>query len=232
MGQQSLSISLKPHTDFANYHAGPNRLVVNTLMQLTCGDFIYIWGATGLGVSHLLQACCEAAERNKQRAFYLDLATHAAITIELLEGLESYDLIVLDHIEAIAGLEAWEHALFHLYNRCQHNQNTLLIGAHGAPVSLTLTLADLVSRLKAMLVLQLKPLNDSDKLIALQLRAEHLGLDLPAEVGLYLLSHFERDFRQLLVLLSHLDHASLRAQRKLTIPFVKQVVKQVLQAPL
>jgi len=228
MGQQSLSISLKPHTDFANYYAGPNRLVVNTLMHLSPGDFIYVWGASGLGVSHLLQACCEAAERDEKRAIYLDLTQHAYVAIELLEGLEAYDLVLIDHIEAIAGQEAWEHALFHLYNRCQNTQNRLLIGAHGAPVSLALTLPDLLSRLKAMLVLQLKPLNDADKLIALQLRAEHLGLDLPAEVGLYLLSRCERDFTQLLVLLSRLDQASLRAQRKLTIPFVKQVLQAAL----
>lgn len=225
MGQQSLSISLKAKSDFANYYPGPNKLIVNTLKKLSPGDFIYVWGASGLGVSHLLQACCEANRETK--AIYVDLSTQ--VTIDILEGLEHYDRVVIDHIDAIAGQHHWEQALFHLYNRIQATQNNLVIGAHSAPNALALKLADLISRLKAMLVLQLKPLNDADKLIALRLRAQHLGLDLPAEVGQYLLSRYDRDITQLLALLSRLDQASLRAQRKLTIPFVKQVLQAELE---
>ena len=224
MGQQSLAISLKPHADFANYYSGPNRLVVNTLKHLTAGDFIYVWGATGLGVSHLLQACCEAAENLHERAIYLDLTTLDQLPIEILDGLESYDLIVIDHLDALVGQAAWQQALFHLYNRCQQAECKLLIGAHTPPNALVLDLADLSSRLNAMLVLAVKPLADSDKLLALQIRAQHLGLDLPNEVGQFLLTRCERDMRQLMHLLARLDHASLRAQRKLTIPFVKQVL--------
>jgi DnaA family protein len=224
MDQQSLSLSLKPHTDFAHYYAGPNRLVVNTLMRLGAGDFIYVWGESGLGVSHLLQACSEAAERGGKRAMYLDLKPHEHLASEMLDGLETYDVIALDHLDAIVGRPQWEQAIFHLYNRCQAAEHSLLIGAHVAPLALSLGLADLASRLKAMLVLPLKPLNDQDKLIALQQRAQDLGLDLPNEVGQFLLSRCDRQLAALLQLLAYLDQASLRAQRKLTVPFVKQVL--------
>lgn len=217
MKQQSLSLTLSAHSDFASYHPGPNRLIVNTLQGLTAGDFIYLWGAPGSGVSHLLQACCEQAST----AMYLDLNQHHELTSQVLEGLESYDLTVLDNIEAVAGIEAWEHALFHLYNRCQQQQHSLLVGAHQAPSALPWTLADLASRLKAMLVLHLKPLDDHAKSAALQLRAQQLGLQLPPEVRQFLLHHNNRDLRFLMDLLQQLDHASLRAQRKLTIPFIK-----------
>jgi DnaA family protein len=55
----------------------------------------------------------------------------------------------------------------------------------------------------------------------LSLRARAKGLDLPPAVGRYLLTHARRDFPALLRLLDQLDRASLEAQRKLTIPFVK-----------
>jgi DnaA-homolog protein len=224
MQQQSLSLSLKPHTDFASFFAGSNRLIVKTLNPLTPGDFIYLWGASGLGVSHLLQATCSAAAEQGQQAIYIDLAQQAELGVEMLEGLEHVDVIALDHIEAICGITDWEQALFHLYNRCQALHHSLLIGAHAAPIGLPCQLADLVSRFKAMLILQLKPLSDTDKLAALQLRAQQLGLSLSAEVGQYLLSRTERGLPQLFELLTALDHASLRAQRKLTIPFIKDIL--------
>lgn len=223
MGQQSLAIQLKAPSDFASFYAGPNRLIVNTLTQLSSGDFIYIWGA--LGVSHLLQACCIAAESHSQRAFYLDLLSHAQISVELLIGLEDYDVIVIDHIDAIAGIEQWEQALFHLYNRTHALQHSFIVGAHSTPIDLKLHLADLSSRLNAMLVLQLKALTDTDKLILLQQRAQLLGLNLTTDVGIFLLNHTDRDLKYLLQLLRTLDQASLRAQRKLTIPFIKTILQ-------
>ncbi len=224
MKQQHLAISLKPPTDFASFYPGANRLVINSLKQITPGDFIYLWGASGVGVSHLLQACCATAQTIHQRTIYLDLKWQAALGVELLEGLEDYDVIAIDHLEAVVGISHWEHAIFHLYNRIQAKQHSFIVGAHVAPMALELQLADLASRLKAMLVLQLKVLNDADKLFALQQRATQLGLDLPTDVGQYLLNHAERDLTHLLSLLNRLDQASLRAQRKLTIPFVKQIL--------
>lgn len=222
--QQSLALCLKPEYTFASFHVGNNRLVVNSLQRLQRSDAIYLWAQAGLGVSHLLQACCEAAQQQGQQAIYLDLNAHAQYSPELFDGLEHVDVIIIDHLDAIAGLEAWEKALFHFYNRCTTQPACLLIGSHQPPQMLSLQLADLTSRLKSMLVLQLKALGDADKIAALQARAKQLGLDLPLEVGQFLLTHAQRDLSDLMKCLLTLDQASLKAQRKLTIPFVKQVL--------
>ena len=92
-------------------------------------------------------------------------------------------------------------------------------------IDLKIKLPDLVSRLAWGLTLYLQLLNDDDKLSALQLRAGKRGFDLPDNVGRYLLSHNTRDLSSLFDLLDHLDEASLAAQRKLTIPFVKKVAE-------
>lgn len=224
--QQSLALCLKPEYTFASFQVGSNRLVVNSLQPLQRGDAIYLWAQPGLGVSHLLQACCDAAQRQGQQAIYLDLLAHAQYSPELFEGLEHVDVIAIDQVEAITGLDQWEQALFHFYNRCTTQPTCLLIGSHQPPPLLGLHLADLTSRLKSMLVLQLKALSDMDKITALQLRAKQLGLDLPLEVGQFLLTHAKRDLRDLMACLLTLDQASLKAQRKLTIPFVKHVLAQ------
>ena len=55
-------------------------------------------------------------------------------------------------------------------------------------------------------------------------RARLRGLELPPETGRYLLNHYRRDMASLCALLDELDLASLAAQRRLTIPFVKGIL--------
>jgi len=74
------------------------------------------------------------------------------------------------------------------------------------------------------LVFQLQPLSDEDKLRALQLRASRRGLHLNEEVGRYILTRGSRSMNSLFDVLERLDHASLQARRKLTIPFVKEIM--------
>ncbi|MGW8310551.1 MAG: HdaA/DnaA family protein, partial [Thiogranum sp.] len=56
-------------------------------------------------------------------------------------------------------------------------------------------------------------------------RAEQRGFELPEDTGRYLLRRLPRDLPALMKLLERLDTASLAAQRKLTVPFVKSVLE-------
>jgi DnaA family protein len=58
----------------------------------------------------------------------------------------------------------------------------------------------------------------------LQLRARQRGFELPDDVAHYLLRRAPRDPASLFALLDRLDYASLAAQRKLTIPFVRELL--------
>ncbi len=59
---------------------------------------------------------------------------------------------------------------------------------------------------------------------ALQLRARQRGFELPEDVGRFLLKRLDREMRTLFMTLDQLDRASITAQRKLTIPFVKDIL--------
>ena len=100
----------------------------------------------------------------------------------------------------------------------------LLLAATASPRELPVQLPDLQSRLTLALVFQLHALSDEDKLRALQLRASRRGLHLTDEVGRFILTRGERSMSALFELLERLDQASLQAQRKLTIPFLKETL--------
>ena len=63
-----------------------------------------------------------------------------------------------------------------------------------------------------------------EKLHALMAGARRRGLELPVATGRYILRHTARDMGSLLTLLDRLDLASLAAQRRLTIPFVRVLI--------
>lgn len=100
----------------------------------------------------------------------------------------------------------------------------MLLAADAPPRQLGMQLPDLVSRLSWGLVYQLQPLSEEDKQAALVLRAERRGLQLSDDAVRYLFSRSGRSMSDLFALLDQLDQASLQAQRRLTVPFIKQVL--------
>ena len=226
--QLALGLRLHDSAHFSNFVCGNHKELLDQLRQLTDGGplrQLYCWGAHGSGKSHLLQACCRAADAAGHSAAYLSLRDARELQPAVLGGWEHYQLVCLDDIDAAAGLAAWEEALFDLYNRVAERGSRLVVSAAVAPAQLTIELPDLVSRLAAGPVYQVHVLNDEQSLQAMRLRAEQRGFELPEDTGRYLLRRLPRDLPALMKLLERLDSASLAAQRKLTVPFVKSVLE-------
>lgn len=226
--QLTLGLSLKDEATFDNFYLGKNAEIIAELKKTVSGQgerIIYLCGSRGQGLSHLLQACCHEAHKKQLSSVYLPLAHLPTLKPDVLMGLESLSLVCLDDIHMIAGLPAWEEAVFHLYNRIYDTGGRLIIAAHDLPKAIQLKLPDLISRLAWGIVYQLHPLADEEKLSALTMRAKRRGISLSEEVGKYLLTHCPRHMGTLFAALEALDKASLAAQRRLTIPFVKEVLE-------
>jgi DnaA family protein len=228
--QLPLGIRLRDDATFANYYPGANAAALGYVERLCQPDagwaenLVYLWGVEGVGRSHLLQAACLRFERRGELAVYLPLVELVEHGPAVLDGLEGCQLVCLDELDAVAGHADWEEALFHLFNRLRDAGRRLLLAADVAPRVLPVQLPDLRSRLSLALVFQLQLLSDEEKLRALQLRASRRGLQLPDDVGRFILTRGSRSTSSLFELLEQLDQASLQAQRKLTIPFLKQTL--------
>lgn len=225
--QLPLGLQLRSSARFSNFVPGANAELLTQLKQVAeggAGSQVFCWGAEGTGKTHLLQACCQFAATCEHTAVYLSLADFHQLAPELLNGWDVYRLVCLDDFEAIAGRPDWEEAVFHLYNRVQQAGGSLVVSAAVSPTGLDLHLPDLASRLAAGLVYQLQRLDDAQSLAALTLRAQQRGFDLPEETGRYLLRRLPRNLPALMGMLERLDNASLAAQRRLTVPFVKTVL--------
>jgi DnaA family protein len=187
---------------------------------------VFIWGDSGLGKSHLLQACCHRAKCQKLDSFYFSLSPLYLPDPELLIGLESFDLVCFDNIEHIAGNKDWEHAFFNFYNLQRDQGNLLMLSASCKPNEIDIKLPDLKTRLNWGLTLKLQPLNDLDRITALIFKADQMGFEISSQMGQFLLTHYDRDLSSLWNLLKKLDHASLVAKKKLTLPFLKKIINE------
>lgn len=187
-------------------------------------EFVWLWGGTGAGCSHLLQAVCHALDARGQTVFYLSLSGWRELSPEVLLGLEQVAVLCLDDIDEVAGIPQWEEALFHLYNRMAALQTPLLVAARSSPQYTRFALKDLHSRLQSAAVFQLDLLDDEHKKAALQRRASHLGFDLSDDVAAYLVRRCERSMSALIAVLHELDRHSLEMQRKVTVPLLKSLM--------
>ena len=225
MSQMALPLQLADHAVFASFLDSGNETLVATLRAIAAGHQGYgcwLWGGPATGKTHLLQAVCEAAG---DRAVYVPLAMFADASPEIFEGLASRELICIDDIDRVAGQSRWETALFDLCNQLFDAGSQLVVSSASAPRESAIALADLRSRLTKLPVFQIRELDEPERVNALQLRSRHRGLELPDDTARYLLKRSRRDMASLYEVLDRLDKEALRAKRRLTIPFVRDVLE-------
>ena len=227
MRQIPLGLRLPDRAVFASFLPGRNAEALSHAWRLAraeAGGLTWLCGAEGAGKTHLLQAICAAASE-RMRAGYLPLGEMSRLGVGVLEGLPQLDCLCVDDIDEVAGRLEWERAMFAVLREMEDAGGRLIASAHAPPALLSWALADLGSRCAAGAVFQLRALGEGEQQAALELRARLRGLELPAETSQWLQRRFPRDMRSLYGLLDTLDEAALAAQRRLTIPFIREVLR-------
>jgi DnaA-homolog protein len=227
--QLPLAMRLRERAVFDSFLPGANAAAVEQLRELAGGaaaGVYWLSGPHGVGKTHLLQATCAMARSAGADTAYLPLSQLLELGPETLEGWHGARVAAVDDLAAIAGRRDWEQAMFRLYRELEECGATLLAAAAAPPLLLKFSLPDLASRFAAATLLPLRVLDESEQREALQLRAHARGLELPQESALYLQRRFRRDLATLYELLDAIDEAALQAQRRLTVPFIRQVLSQ------
>lgn len=228
MAQQlAVNFEFRANQTFSDFYPGSNQEIICQLRKTAAGmgeQLIFLWGEKSHGKSHLLQACCQDAATLGIRAFYLDLSAGAATETGIFAGLEDYGLVCLDNVNCVSGDEKWEHALFKFFNLHRDLKHSLILSASCPPNALGISLPDLLTRLNWGLTLKIQAFDDNDKIAALTHKAQQMGFEIAPQAARFLLTRYDRDLPSLWLLLDKLDKASLAAQRKLTIPFLKAIL--------
>lgn len=224
--QIPLALRWPAHQRFASFVAGANAAGIEILREAARSaraDRVFLAGVRGSGKTHLLIAVCAEAGAAGHGAQYLDLSRLGAEPGEAIRRFAGNDLLAIDNLDAIAGLADAEHALFDLYNRSRADGATMVFAASEPPPALALKLPDLVSRLSACTQWQIRPLDEEVRRQVVRDLAGARGLELDQAVLDWLFTRRARDLGTLVGLLDRIDHAALAAQRRVTVPFLRNL---------
>ena len=214
MNQLLLDITPDWWPTFDNFVTGGNCELLSVLQHALSGESgeraIYVWGQSGCGKSHLLQACVSAAQN----------AHHSAIYAQGFVP-ELADVVAVDDADTLD--DAAQIELFNLYNQMKDRGGMLLVSGSQSPLHLEMR-PDLRTRLGWGLVYQVQSLTDEEKAQALTQHAQGRGFTLAPEITHYLLRHGRRDLPSLLDVLDALDAQSLRLHRAPSIPMLKETL--------
>jgi DnaA family protein len=220
--QIPLALRFPPDQSMGAFHGSPElAALVAAVADAGAKDWLFLAGPPGSGKTHLLLAACAQARARGDDASYLPLAAIAGRVGEALAGQARPGLVCLDGVEAIAGRADDEVAMFHFHNAARAAGARVLYAATAMPSALALSLPDLRSRLEQCTRVALEPLDEAGRREVLRQRAARRGLELDEVVLDYLFRRVGRDLGTLTALLDRLDQASLAAQRRITVPFLR-----------
>jgi DnaA-homolog protein len=228
MQQLPLGVRIPDRAVFESFLPARNLQAVEHALRVASGAVMgatWICGPAAAGKSHLLQAVCARASENG-RAGYFPLVELASLGVGVLEGLTLLECVCLDDLDRVAGELEWERALFAMLREMQEKEGRLVVAAKAPPALMPWKLPDLGSRFTAAAIFQLRELDEREQQEALQLRARLRGFELPDDTSRWLQRRFPRDMRTMYELLDTLDEAALVAQRRLTVPFIRSVLKE------
>ncbi len=225
--QLPLALRYPPDQRFDSFVAGDPATVLAPLRALAArpgrGGVLLV-GPGGTGKTHLLIAACADAESQGHAAAYLHASSAVGRLSEALEAMHDFGVVAIDGIDGVAGRGDDEIALFHFHNRMHDADRAVLYAARDTPEALPLVLPDLRSRLSQCTRVVLSPLDDDGRRDVLRLRADRRGLQVDEAAIDWLLRRVDRDLNSLTALFDRLDRASLAAKRRITVPFLREVV--------
>ncbi|MDC0529277.1 DnaA regulatory inactivator Hda [Gammaproteobacteria bacterium] len=212
-------------SSFDSFYASKlNKHLLSLLQNNTFKDDLLIFGTKDSGKTYLLQALCNHFSNQGKSSFYLPMKQAKELSVDILESLESMELVCIDGIESIVGNKVWEIGLFNLINRSLNSKNRLIFTSSKNIDVMNFELTDLDSRLRKIQSHELYALADDEILSALKHIANLRSIELGSKEAQYLLTYANRNISDLVQILESLDQLSMEMKRKITIPLIKEVI--------
>ena len=211
------------------FYRSNNEVLINIIKDSICADNnenFFIYGERDSGKSFLLQAICNEYSANGGKSIYIPMAKAINMQANMLENLNELDAVCIDDFTKFYHSTEWQISFFNLINQCVLSKCSLYVSSDEG-ISEGVVFTDLMSRIKKMHVYEVKKIADGELSQALKFCAERNGINLNNEVINYLTTRETRIFNKLFLLIKEIDLLSAQEKRKITVPFVKEMLKRI-----
>ena len=197
----------------------------NTLKEDSISNLFYIWGREGVGKSYIMQSLNREFINLDKRTFHLSLNDKRVSSHEILQNLESLDVILIENIDSLPKDEEWETQIFSLINNALTSKIKIYLSSCKVSKELQISLKDLQSRLSYFTAIEIPEISNEEKLDALSQSSARKGFDLDTKTKEFIINNTSRGLSDLLQLLNDLDVYSLKKKKKVTPSLIRQLLK-------
>ncbi len=196
----------------------------------------FIYGGTGLGKTHLIQAVGNSIKEKypNKKTHYMTLEKFATDFVSSLqsnkansfkEKYRKYDLLIIDDIQFIGKMEKIQEELFHTFNTFHENNKQIIFSSDKHPNYIP-DLADrLKSRFAAGMIVDISPPEYESRLAILKVKLQEWNVDIDKEIIEYIASSVEGNIRELEGSLNIVICQYRLKNRPLTLQEVKSLLK-------
>ena len=169
---------------------------------------LFIYGSSGLGKTHLLNAICVEIKKNMPN--YKIIYTRGEdFTNELVQSLErktmpafhdkyrTADILLVDDIQFIAGKTQTQEEFFHTFDVLKNDNKQIILASDRPPKEIALLEDRIKTRFEWGLLADIQPPDIETRMAIIKSKADYLNLNLPDEIVLYIADKIKNNVRQL-----------------------------------
>ncbi len=199
---------------------------------------LFIYGQTGLGKTHLLQALGNEIKikHPEMEIFYTNLEKFSLDYIQSVQGggnkphlfkekYRKYDLLIMDDIQFIGKMEKTQEELFHLFNALYENNKQIIFSSDKHP-SLIMGLEErLLSRFSQGMVVDIMEPDFESRVAIIKEKIKAMGIELDSEVINTVAENVRVNIRELEGVLKNIVLQSQLKKQKITVADIKNLFK-------
>jgi chromosomal replication initiator protein len=202
---------------------------------------LYIFGGSGLGKTHLMNAIGHFSLHNDARLkilyvttekFMNDLINHLQYgkILDFRQKYRSIDVLLMDDIHNLSGKDRTKEEFFHTFNHLYDNQKQIVISSDCQPKEILGLEERFRSRFEWGLIADLKAPDIETRIAILKKKAELEGVDLPEGVALFIADKVHSNIRELEGYLRRVVAFSSLKGEKIDLELAKESLKDLLDA--
>lgn len=238
---------LNPHYTFDNYcDSNCNKLAVSIGKAIAgdpnCKTFnpLFVFGPTGVGKTHLIQAIGIKIKENNPRTRVLYVTARVFETQyttavrnnkvpDFINFYQSIDVLILDDIQEFAGKQGTQNTFYHIFNQLHNQGKQLIMSSDCRPCDMDGMVPRLISRFKWGMTVELAKPDYELRRDVLEMRAQQDGLSIPSDVLDFIALHVTDSVRELEgIVVSLLAHATILNQ-DITVDLARAVISNAVK---
>ncbi len=239
--QTSESTILNPSYTFESFVVGPsNQMAFNAAMAVSKKPGIqynplFIYGGTGLGKTHLLQAIGNEAVEHNKTVIYVTIEQFMndftfSIKNKNMEHFRSKyrecDLLLIDDVQFLSGKEQTQEEFFHTFNELHNAKKQVVMTSDRLPSQI----ANLVDRLKSRfewgLTADIQIPGLETKIAIIEKKSELNGINLSREIINYIASNLDSSIRELEGVLIRINASASLLNQEINLEMVQNLLKE------